>query len=489
VILVACVLAIDQGTTNTKAMLVDPEGAILASGSRPMRVDTPRPDWVQQSASSIWESVASLIVELAGRCGDADIAALAISNQRETTVIWDAETGDPIAPAITWQCRRTAAICDSLREGGHEEEVISRSGLGIYPMFPASKISWLLENVPRARARAERGELRAGTVDSWLIDRLTGGAVHATDHGNASRTQLLNLDSLEWDPVLAGIFGVPLEIMPGIRTSDSDFGATRADGTAIPEGIPVHAVLGDSHAALYAHGLTGQGRAKVTIGTGSSVMAVTERRVLSQSGLSGTIAWSRGGAVTHALEGNITVSGHAAAYAARLLGLQDEDELTRLAQSVPSSDGVSFVPALAGLGAPHWCSHARGTITGMSLGTRPAHVARAALEGIALQICDVVSAMESDLGADLSEIRADGGASRNAFLLQLLADLSNRNIARARIAEASALGVARMALESLGLASGARDTAADRYIPAMDAEQRDAIRADWSRAVRQASLT
>lgn len=484
-----CVLAIDQGTTNSKAILVDEQGAIVASSSRPMSVETPRPDWVEQSASAIWESVASLIGELAGAGGSAEIAAIAISNQRETTVIWDAETGVPIAPAITWQCRRSAAICDSLREAGHDAEVVRRSGLGIYPMFPASKITWLLENVPGARARAERGELRAGTVDSWLIDRLTGGAVHATDHSNASRTQLLNLDSLEWDPVLEEIFGVPAPILPGIRSSDSDFGATRAQDTPIPGGIPVHAVLGDSHAALFAHGLTGLGSAKVTIGTGSSVMAVTNRRVRSRSGLSGTIAWSRGGEVTHALEGNITVSGHAAAYATRLLGLHDEEELTRLAQTVPSSDGVSFVPALAGLGAPHWCSHARGTIAGMSLGTGPAHLARAALEGIALQICDVVAAMESDLGTDLTEIRADGGASRNAFLLQLLADLSERRIVRARIAEASALGVARLALQTLGLASGVHDTAADRYVPAMTAEQRAAIRANWSRAVRQASLT
>lgn len=485
----ACVLAIDQGTTNTKALLVDVHGAILASGSRPMRVETPRPDWVEQSASAIWESVASLIGELADSCGDTEIAALAISNQRETTVIWDAETGDPIAPAITWQCRRTAGICDSLRNAGHEEEVTERSGLGIYPMFPASKIAWLLDSVPGARPRAERGELQAGTIDSWLVFKLTGGAVHATDHSNASRTQLLNLDELEWDPVLADIFSVPLGVLPEIRSSDSDFGPTRAHDSIVPDGLPIHAVLGDSHAALYAHGLTEQGSAKVTIGTGSSVMAATNRRVRSESGVSGTIAWSRGGKVTHALEGNITVSGHAAAVATQLLGLGNEDELTRLAKSVPSSDGVSFVPALAGLGAPHWCSQARGTIAGMSLGTRPAHVARAALEGIALQICDVVSAMEADLGAGLSEIRADGGASRNAFLLQLLANVSNRNIARAGIAEASAFGVAKLALESLGMALDMRDTAADRYIPSMSVEDRDAIKANWRRAIRQASLS
>jgi glycerol kinase len=481
------ILAIDQGTTNTKALLVAGDGSVLHARSRGMQVDYPQPGWASQSASEIWEAVAALIAELVAAAPDVTIAALAISNQRETIVLWDAETGRPIAPAVIWQCQRSAERCAALRAAGHGPEIAARSGLGLDPLFPAAKIAWLLDAVPDARARAVRGELRCGTIDSWLLWNLTGGAVHATDHSNASRTQLLNLDTLDWDPELARLFDVPLEVLPRILPSDSHFGTVAPGLTALPKGTAVHAMLGDSHAALFGHGIVRPGRVKATIGTGSSLMTATDARVRSTHGLSSTIAWSRGDRVQHALEGNISVSGHAAAFATGLLGLADEQALTDLAASVADSDGIVFVPALAGLGAPHWCAEARGTISGMSLSTRPAHVARAALEAIALQIGDVLSAIEADLEMRLPELSVDGGAARNPLLVQLLADLLDRDIARPRITEASALGAARLAAEALGGRSHGAPAAAEHFAPALDPERRQAIHARWRAAI--ASVT
>lgn len=478
------ILAIDQGTTNTKALLVAPDGSVLLSRSRPMLVTYPQPGWAEQSATDIWEAVAALIAELVADAPDAQIAALAISNQRETVVLWETASGRPIAPAVIWQCARSAQRCAALRAAGLQDEIVARSGLGIDPLFPAAKIAWLLDAIPGARERAAKGEIKAGTIDSWLLWNLTGGQVHATDHSNAARTQIFNLDTLDWDPELARIFDVPLAILPRIAPSDGGFGAVAPGLTALPAGTPIQVLLGDSHAALFAHGIHAPGRAKATIGTGSSLMAATAGRVRSSHGLSGTIAWSRAdGGAQHAIEGNISVSGHAAAFATALLGLADEQALTELAAGVESSAGVVFVPALAGLGAPHWQAGARGTISGMTLATRPAHVARATLEAIALQIGDVLDAIAADLSIDLPELSIDGGAARNSLLAQLLADLTGRTIVRPEIAEASALGVARMAAEALGLAGSGAPAAADRFGPQLDAGARDEIRRSWRASV------
>lgn len=479
------ILALDQGTTNTKALLVTGSGAIVARASRPMAVAYPRPGWAEQSAGDIWRTAVDVISEMVAKADGRVIAGLAISNQRESVVVWDAATGEPIGPCVTWQCRRSSEACAALRDAGYGPEVIERSGLGLDPMFPAAKIAWLLDSVPGARVRGERGELRAGTVDSWLIWNLTGGR-HATEHSNASRTQLFNLRTLAWDPELATLFRVPLKVLGEILPSDSVFGTTAAQATALPAGTPIHAVLGDSHAALYGHGFGQAGRAKVTCGTGSSLMVGTGKRVYSTHGLSSTIAWSNGRAVLHALEGNILVSGHAAAFATRLLGLPDEETLTTLAQTVSGSDGVTFVPALAGLGAPHWCDTARGMIDGMSLGTMPAHVARAALESIALQIRDVFMAMEADLGSNLLSLSVDGGASRNDFLMQLLADLLDRPMIRRASADVSALGVARLAAEVLDVWTGGGDGETEAFHPHMSATTRDSITSRWKDAVARA---
>jgi glycerol kinase len=375
-----------------------------------------------------------------------------------------------------------------LRAGGHAALIESRTGLALDPLFPAGKIAWLLDSVAGARARAERGELRAGTVDSWLLWNLTGGAVHATDHSNASRTQLFDTERLRWDEELAALFGVPLSLLPAVKSSDCEFGRVAAGVSALPAGVPIHAMIGDSHAALFGHGVRVPGTVKATYRTGTSLMALTPHRVLSQHGLSSTIAWSQDGKVVHALEGNISVSGQAAAFMAQLLGLDDAAALSALAESVDDSNGATFVPALVGLGAPHWRSDARGTITGLSLGTTPAHLARAALEAIAFQVADVFAAMEQDMGTTMAELRADGGASRNDFLMQFQADILDRTVATAAAPEVSALGAAALAFGGLGIAM-APVAAAHWHASTMTDGDRAAHRHRWHTAIIQTLVT
>jgi len=394
------ILALDQGTTNTKALLVGIDGAVLGAGSVPTGVVHPRPGWAEQSAQGIADSVAAAIAQAIAQAnatapGPVDIRAIGISNQRESVIAWDGADGTAIGPCVLWQCRRSAPLCATLREAGHAGQIEALSGLGLDPLFSAGKLRWLLDNSEGAGALLEAGRLRVGTVDSWLIWHLTGGETHATDASNAARTQLLDIEACAWSPRLLALFGIPAGILPQVRASDALFGHTSGGFAGLPAGIPIHAVMGDSHAALFGHAITRPGWVKVTMGTGSSLMCPTAGRAVSRHGLSSTIAWAReSGGPVHALEGNITVSGQTAAFTAELLGLGGPQALSDLAASVPDSDGVYLVPALAGLGAPHWQEQARGIICGMSLGTRPAHVARAALEGIAHQIADVIAAID-----------------------------------------------------------------------------------------------
>jgi len=480
------ILAIDQGTSNTKALLVAPDGEILARASRPMKTSYTRPGWAEQSARGLWASVLAVIDEVVA-AGHA-VAGIGLSNQRESAVIWDTASGEPLGPCVLWQCGRSASRCEALKAQGHEAEVVARTGLALNPMFSAGKLAWLLDQDPTLRERAGRGEVKAGTVDAWLLWKLTGGRRHATDHSNASRTQLMNLQTLAWDPEMARLFDVPLTILPEIRPSDSPFGQTAAGATALPAGVPIHAILGDSHAALYGHGVEGPGRVKATCGTGSSLMTVTGGRVRSAHGLSSTIAWSRSSGVLHALEGNISVSGQAFAFVGQLLGLEDEAALTALAASVPDSGGVCVVPALAGLGAPHWNDAARGLVSGLSLGSTPAHLARAALEAVALQIHDVFMAMQADLGGVLPELNVDGGAARNDLLMQFLADLIDRPVRRPDTAEVSALGAARLAARGLGFDLALGDGAGRVFTPAMTSQVRQRILAGWRDALQRAML-
>ena len=345
------VLAIDQGTTNTKAVLVDAGGTILARASAALSTTYPQPGWAEQSADDIWASVQAVIATIAADHGTPD--AIAIANQRETLVVWDAATSRPICPAPIWQCRRTADRTAALIAGGHDAAVVAATGLGINPLFPASKLGWVLDHVEGARDLLEAGRLRAGTVDSWLLWNLTGGAAFATDHGNASRTQLFDTRTLAFSDDLAALFGAATACLPESLPSDSLFGVTAAGATALPDGVRIRAMMGDSHAALYGHGVRAPGTVKATYGTGSSLMTLSPTRTRSTQRLSGTVAWSSGTATAHALEGNITVSAQAAAFMAALLGLSGPAELSDLARTVPDSGGVAFVPALVGLGAPH----------------------------------------------------------------------------------------------------------------------------------------
>jgi glycerol kinase len=481
--MIGAVLAIDQGTTNTKALLVAADGRILQQASVPNTVTYPRPGWAEQSATALLDGVRQAIAAVVDDTST-EIAAIAISNQRESIVVWDAVTGEPIGPCIIWQCRRTAATCDALRSAGQAATIESKTGLALDPLFPAGKIAWLIDNTPGARERSRRGELRAGTIDSWLLWMLTAGQVHATDHSNASRTQLFNTATLQWDDELAALFDVPMSLLPEVWSSNALFGTTVANATALPAGIPIRAMIGDSHAALFGHGVRTPGAVKATYGTGTSLMTLTDQRVLSSHGISSTIAWSVDGQVVHALEGNISVSGQSAAFMAELLGLADAAALSALAATVADSNGVTFVPALVGLGAPHWRSDARGTITGMSLGTMPAHLARAALEAIAFQVADVFIAMQRDMKRSLSELRADGGASRNHLLMQFQADLLGVPVVTAAAPEVSALGAAALAFNALGVEPPSVP-AAGRLEPASRPSDREAWRSQWDEAVSQ----
>ncbi len=477
------VLAIDQGTTNTKALMIDDRARILARASAPLTTSYPHPGWAEQSAADIWTSVQTVIAAIVAETGTPD--AIAIANQRETLVLWDSATHQPICPAPIWQCRRTADDCAALIAAGHDDTVQAATGLGINPLFPASKLAWVLRNLPTASDLHRQGRLRAGTVDAWLLWNLTGGKAFATDHSNASRTQLFDTRTLRFSETLCDLFAVPLTCLPMPLPSDSLFGVTAAGATALPAGLPIRAMMGDSHAALYGHGIRAPGAVKATYGTGSSLMTVTPARPTSRHGLSGTIAWTDRHGTAHALEGNITVSAQAAAFMARLLGLPDAAALSDLAQTVPDAGGVTFIPALAGLGAPHWNDAARGTVTGMTHGTTPAHIARATFEAIAHQIADVFEAMEADIGQPLIALNADGGASGNAFLMQLQADLIGRPIAAAQVEEVGAMGAAAMAFAALGCGplppSGAR-----HFDPRLSDTTRKGLREAWAQALRQA---
>lgn len=474
------ILAIDQATTNTKAVLVNAQGKIVAQASAPVGSTYPRPGWAEQSAGDIWASVQIVIATIVAQSSQ-PIAGIAIANQRETLVVWDAATGQPPCPAILWQCRRSADICAALHGAGHNPAVEAATGLAINPLFAASKLGWVLRHVPEAGALLAQGRLRAGTVDSWLLWNLTGGAVFATDHSNASRTQLFNTGTLNWDADLCALFGAPIAALALPMPSDSHFGTTAAT-TALPDGTPILAMMGDSHAALYGHGVRHPGTVKATYGTGSSLMALTPTRILSRNGLSGTIAWSQGSAVAYAVEGSITVSAQAADFMARMLGL-DVPALAALAQTVTTANGVVFVPALAGLGAPHWNDNARGTISGLTLGTSPAHLARATFEAIALQITDVFAAMERDVGSSLTALKADGGASANDFLMQLQADLLNRPVQRSRLPEGGALGVAAMGFAALDVDVSGWSAGRSQDIFQPSDGNRDGLRALWGRAM------
>jgi glycerol kinase len=484
-----CILAIDQGTTNTKALLVDATGAIVAQASRPVAVQYPKPAWVEQDPRALWSSVLEAIDDCLSAASVRRPAAVAITNQRETILLWDRKSGEPLGPAVVWQCHRSAPFCQELSGRGLEPFIRERTGLTVDPMFSAAKARWLLEHTPDGPQRATRGELCLGTVDSWLLWNLTGGAVHACDVTNASRTQLFNIKQLSWDAELADLFGVPLAALPEVKPSSASFGTTVALRT-LPADVPVASMIGDSHAALFGHASFGPGAVKATYGTGSSLMATTPTAVQSERGLSTTIAWARDrlDRAIYALEGNIYATGAAVAWLAELLGRDSAEGIERLAGQVPDSGGVYFVPALVGLGAPHWNDAARGLISGLVGGSGPAHLARATLESIAYQIRDVLDALSRDMGFQPGCLLADGGGSRNDLLMQLQADIAGVPVIRSASAELSALGAAWLAGLAIGLWSSEDELeslapAGDRFEPRISAVEREARLAGWQQAV------
>ena len=483
------VVAIDQGTTNTKAVALDEKGRIAARHSVATPVAYPRPGWVEQSGGEIWRATTEAVDGcVAALPTEARIVALALANQRESVLLWHRSTGAPIGPCVTWQCRRSSDRIDKMRTREIEAAVVSQTGLGLDPLFPAAKIGWLLDAYPDARALAERGDLCAGTVDSWLLFNLTGGRVHATDASNASRTQLFDIHEQQWSVELCRLFCVPVSILPEVEDSEASFGATSGGGR-LPRGVPIRAMMGDSHAALFGHGIRTPGAVKATYGTGSSLMTLTEAPLRSKSGLSTTVAWRRAGKVAYALEGNISVSAQAAAWMTELMGLADVEALTALASAAAGGSEVCFVPALAGLGAPHWKDRARAALTGMSLKTSRADVARAALEAIALQIADVFAAMEKDLGKPLAMLSVDGGATRNDFLMQLQADFIGRPVKRVKLQELSAFGAGLMAGVAVGLMDEPRvesglNESSDQIAPRLAEPARRAKLDAWRAAVR-----
>jgi glycerol kinase len=485
------ILAIDQGTTGTTVMVISTRAEVLGRATVEVPQHFPRAGWVEHDGEEIWTGVlAAIRGALANaRVDGGAIAAIGITNQRETTLLWDRKTGVPIHRAIVWQDRRTAPECEQLRARGAETLVYERAGLLIDPYFSGTKIAWLLDHVDGARARAGRGELAFGTIDAWLVHKLTGGAPHATDVSNASRTMLMDLRTLRWDDALLDAVGVPREVLPEIVGSAEIVGRTRGI-PGLPDDVPIAGIAGDQQAALFGQGCFARGDVKCTYGTGAFVlMNVGSEPTPSRHRLLTTVAWKIPGEVTYALEGSAFIAGAAVQWLRDGLGIiASAGEIEALARSVPSSGEVVFVPALTGLGAPHWAPDARGMITGLGRDTTRAHLARATLEGIALSIADLVEAMGSDAGAPLASLRVDGGAAANDLLMELQARLLRARVLRPRVVETTALGAGMLAALGAGVVPS-RDAIAGalpiekEFAPAGDPAEMDALRARWRAAL------
>jgi glycerol kinase len=446
------ILALDQGTSSSRAIVFDRAGNICSTAQMEFTQYFPQPGWVEHDPMEIWSSEAAVIAKAISKIGISgeDIAAIGITNQRETTIVWDAYTGKPIHKAIVWQDRRTSDFCDMLKAKGHVDMIRKKTGLIIDAYFSGTKIRWILDHVPGARTLAEAGRLRFGTVDSWLVWQLTGGQVHVTDVSNASRTMLFNINTLEWDPELLALLDIPASMMPEVRSSSEIYGYTKTAGFSYA--IPIAGIAGDQQAALFGQMCTVPGSVKNTYGTGCFLLMNTgDKPILSRNNLLTTVAWKIGDTVNYALEGSIFVGGSVVQWLRDGLGIiRSSADIEALASTVPDNGGVYFVPALTGMGAPYWDQYAHGVICGITRGTTAAHIARAALEGIAFQTMDIVGAMERDAGVKLAELKVDGGASRNNLMMQFQADLLGSSVVRPRVTETTAMGACYLA----GLAVG-----------------------------------
>ena len=486
------ILSIDQGTTGTTVLLIDVRGEIVAHGYQEFTQHYPRPGWVEHDPAEIWEVTHRVIADLIDTHGGTDqIAAIGVTNQRETTVVWERKTGRPIHPAIVWQCRRTSEICADLKERSLEEGVRAKTGLVLDPYFSATKIAWILDQVDGARERAERGELAFGTIDTWLLWYLTRGKVHVTDYTNASRTMLFNIDTLTWDDELLDLLRVPKSVLPKVQPSGSIFGRTQ-NILPLPDGIPIAGIAGDQQSALFGQLCTRTGMAKNTYGTGCFLMLNTgDQRVHSKSGLLTTLACGLDQRPVYALEGSVFIAGAAVQWlrdGLHLINTAAETEL--IAASVPDSGSVFVVPAFTGLGAPYWDAEAQGAILGLTRGATRAHIVRATLESIALQTADVVTAMHTDAEIELDRLRVDGGAVANNFLMQFQADILGIDVERPTRIETTGLGAGYLAGLTMGVWNGVHELESHRQIdkvfsPQIGANQRQEKLDGWKNAVRR----
>ncbi len=487
------ILALDQGTTSSRAILFDSGGSITNIAQKEFAQHFPQPGWVEHDPMEIWTSQSQVATEAltASNLGAGDIAAIGITNQRETTIVWDRETGQPIYPAIVWQDRRTAETCSALKDSGLERTVQEKTGLLLDPYFSGTKVSWILDHVSGARQKAENGELAFGTVDSWLIWNLTGGKTHVTDATNASRTLLFNIHTGDWDDVLLEMLGVPRALLPIVESSSGEI--AKVTNLKSCAGIPIAGIAGDQQAALFGQNCFQPGMAKNTYGTGCFLLMNTgDTPVASHNNLLTTVAWKIGNRTEYALEGSIFIGGAVVQWLRDGLGLiKKAEDIEKLAASVSDTGGVYLVPAFAGLGAPHWDPYARGTIVGLTRGTTDAHLARAALEAIALQSGDVLAAMQRDAEIDLEEVRVDGGASRNNLLMQIQADLLGVPVVRPKVTETTALGAAYLAGLGVGIWSNVDEIKNywqidQTFNPQQFEDCMSELRTGWDRALNRA---
>ncbi len=486
------ILALDQGTSSSRAIVFVEKGTTCAVAQREFRQIFPQSGWVEHDPHEIWASQASVIAEAISimDINGLNLAGIGITNQRETTIVWDSETEEPIYNAIVWQDRRTSDYCDELKKQGLTDMIRQKTGLIIDAYFSATKIKWILDNVAGARKRAEKGKLMFGTVDTWLIWRLTRGEVHVTDVSNASRTMLFNINTLDWDQELLDLFGIPRSMMPEVKSSSEVYGHTKT--TIFAHKVPISGIAGDQQAALFGQMCTEPGMVKNTYGTGCFLLMNSgEKPILSQNNLITTVAWKIGDKVNYALEGSIFVGGSVVQWLRDGLHvINSSSEVEALASQVPDTNGVYFVPALTGLGAPWWDQYARGTITGISRGTTTAHIARAALEGIAYQTMDITAAMSRDAGVPLRELKVDGGASRNNLLMQFQADILGTKVIRPQVVETTAMGAAYLAGLAVGYWSSIdeirKQWQVDRiFEPSWDEKQIQTARSGWEDAVKR----
>jgi len=483
------ILAIDEGTTNAKAIAVSKTGDVLSKGSVPVQLVHPHPGWAEQDPESIWAATEAAMQSSLETLNSGLLSGIAISNQRESVLIWERSSGEALTPLVSWQCRRSEDICAEIAKKPEAEQVKALTGSVIDPLFPASKIRWLLDSIENGTERALNGELCAGTVDSWLVWKLTGGKQFVTDASNASRYQLFNINTFSWDPLLLDLYQIPQQCLPEVRPSSGERGVT-SGVSCVADGVPILSQAGDSHAALYGQGGFNPGVVKATYGTGSSLMVRINETPKRDLGVCTTVAWDDG-KPSLAMEGNITHTGSGIKFISKMLGIEDINKLSEMAWSVEDTGGVFFVPALAGLGAPYWDVKARGLITGLTDAATPAHIARAAFESVAYQVADLLFAMEASAEISLSELSVDGGPTNNRQLMQFQADLLQKRIVKRDVVEVSALGAAFLAGKALGW--WPNDNALSQLLPASEVIEpnpnADSIRKNyksWKQAVSRA---